>query len=142
MQRTILLILLAGLSLPTVTGASAADQPVGPAGMLCSTTIAVACRADGECESGPAWIWNIPDFIEVDLEAGTLTTAAENPRHRTTPIDVVRRDDGLLLLQGLENRRVFSIVVAEDVGSLTSAIILEDLVVTVFGSCTSMPAAE
>lgn len=122
---------------------TAAAHPLGEATrLLCSTASAVVCYDDGECEAGPAWLWNIPDFVEVDLDAGMLTTTVESPRLRVTPIDVVRRDDGLLLLQGLEHGRAFSIAISEEVGSLSAAIILENQVISVFGACTPVPEEQ
>ena len=125
-----------------VAMAAAADDLGKATRLLCSTSSATICHADGECESGPPWTWNIPDFVEADLDAKTLSTTAASPEQRQTPIEVVRRDDGLLLLQGMEQGRAFSIVIAEDVGSLSAAVTREDTVITVFGACTPLQAAN
>lgn len=111
--------------------------------LLCSASTVVACYSDGECESGPAWVLNVPELIVVDLETESLSTTTETSfAPRRTPVDKVRREQGLLLLEGLEQGRAFSIAITEDIGTLSGAIILEDLVVTVFGVCTPMPAAD
>jgi hypothetical protein len=75
---------------------------------------------------------NIPDFVEIDLEAKTLSTTEASGERRSSPIEVLRREHGLLLLQGMENGRAFSIVIAEEPGSLSSAIVREDFTITVF----------
>lgn len=140
MRRSTVLLNLAVALTAWAAATPAAAQPLGQATrLLCSTASAVVCYDDGECESGPSWLWNIPDFVEVDLEAGTLTTTVESPRLRVTPIDVVRRGDELLLLQGLEGGRAYSIAISEEVGSLSAAIILENLVISIFGACTPVP---
>ena len=38
-----------------------------------------------------------------------------------------------------ENGRAFGIVITRDIGSMSAAIIRDELVVTVFGACTPIP---
>jgi len=63
--RLIMLVVL-------VATAAAAHDLSKATRLLCSTSSATICHADGECESGPPWTWNIPDFVEADLDARTL----------------------------------------------------------------------
>jgi hypothetical protein len=132
-------VALAATAVSTPARADSLDQATR---LLCSTSTVAVCASDGECETGPAWALNIPDFVVVDLEARSLSTTETSFEARTTPIDRVRREDGLILLEGLEQGRAFSIAITEDIGSLSGAIILEELVVTVFGACMPMPSAD
>jgi hypothetical protein len=123
-------------------GPALADDLSGAKTLLCSTSTAVVCVVEGECEKGPAWTWNIPEFVEIDLEAKTLRTTEASGERRMTPAEIVRRDEGLIFLQGMENGRAFSLVISEAIGSLSTAIVREDLSITVFGNCTPARAAD
>ena len=128
---------IAILAAPAVAVA-VADDLKGAAALLCSSSWAMVCTSDEQCHSGPPWAWNIPQFVEVDLEAQTLSTTEASGENRTTPAEVLRREDGLIFIQGIELGRAFSIVVAEDIGSMSAVIAGEDLSVSVFGACTPL----
>jgi hypothetical protein len=98
----------------------------------------MVCTGDQECESGPPWAWNIPQFVEVDLETKMLSTTEASGENRTTPAEVLRREDGVIVIQGMELGRAFSIVVSENLGSMSASIAAEDLTVSVFGACTPL----
>jgi hypothetical protein len=98
----------------------------------------MVCTGDQECESGPPWAWNIPQFVEVDLETKMLSTTEASGENRTTPAEVLRRENGVIVIQGMELGRAFSIVVSEDLGSMSASIAAEDLTVSVFGACTPL----
>ena len=109
---------------------------------LCSPVQATVCFDDGECEIDLPWNLNIPDFIEVDLDARRLSTTAASGENRMTPIENVSRRDGLIVLQGFEMGRAFSWVISEQTGQVTAAIATEGRAVTVFGACTPITSAD
>jgi len=123
-----------------VTGPAAADDLSDASALLCSSSWAMVCTSDEVCESGPPWAWNIPQFVEVDLEEKMLSTTEASGEDRTTPAEVLRREEGLIFIQGMEMGRAFSIVVAEDSGSMSAVIAGEDFTVSVFGACTPLQA--
>jgi hypothetical protein len=49
----------------------------------------------------------------------------------------VRKDEGLIYLQGVESGRAFSFVIDEDSGRMTVAVSRDGIAVNVFGICTS-----
>ena len=104
--------------------------------LLCSSSWATVCTADEICESGPPWGWNIPQFVEVDLEGKILSTTEASGENRTTPVEVIRREDGVIFIQGIELGRAFSVVVSEDTGRLSAVIAGQDLTISIFGACT------
>jgi hypothetical protein len=117
------------------TGALADD--LGDAdSLLCSTGQAVVCSVEGICESAPSWILDIPQFIIVDLKARTLSTTPASGENRSTPVKNMERADGMILVQGIENGRAFSILIDERTGALTAAVARDSLTVSVFGACT------
>jgi hypothetical protein len=67
-----------------------------------------------------------------------LSTTEASGENRTTPAEVLRRENGVIVIQGMELGRAFSIVVSEDLGSMSASIAAEDLTVSVFGACTPL----
>jgi hypothetical protein len=137
MKNLTLMLILGAAALGSAVPAQADDLSEASA-VLCSTSTAVVCTVDGSCESGPPWAWNVPDFVEIDLQARQLRATEASGEHRVTPVEVLRREAGLILLQGMEKGRAFSVVISEDIGGLSAAIVREDLTVNVFGSCTPL----
>ena len=118
-----------------------ADSLEGSDAFLCSTSQAILCAPDEECESGSASSLNIPQFIEIDLAGKMLRTTQASPALRQTPILHVQRADGLIILQGAEMGRAFSFVISESTGEITAAVARDGVAVVVFGACTPLPAA-
>lgn len=122
------------LLVPQIT---VADDVHGADVMICASVEVSVCSLDG-CEVGTPWLWDIPQFIEVDLKAKRLSTTAASGENRATPINNLERKDGLIFLQGVENGRAFSFVINEETGVLSAAVAREELTVSVFGACTPL----
>ena len=76
----------------------------------------------------------------MDLAAKTLSTTAASGENRSTPIKNLEREEGMIILQGYENGRAFSFVIAEEDGMASIAVARDGLSVAVFGACTPMPS--
>ena len=116
-----------------------ADDLTGADRFLCASGEVTVCEMDGECTTGPPWEFNVPDFIEVDLEAGLLKTTEASEENRQTPILRIIREDGLIVLQGLEMGRAFSFNIEEASGTMTAVAARNGLFVGSFGVCTPLP---
>ena len=103
---------------------------------LCASVQATMCFEDGECVVDLPSNLNIPEFVEVDLNAKRLSTTAASGLNRATPIEHVGREDGTIFLQGFEMGRAFSWVITEQTGQVTVAVAFEGISVAVFGACT------
>ena len=132
-------VLIAVLSLAAIP--SLADDLTGADAFLCSSSYASACFDDGDCQSGPPWNLNIPAFILVDLANKQLSTTRASGENRTTPIKNMQRAEGLIVIQGLEMGRAFSIMIDEASGGLSAAVARDNVGVVVFGTCTPAGAA-
>jgi len=121
------------LGIPVV---SLADSVAGVERILCSLTQVRICDEFGECETGPTWNWNMPSFIQVDLKAKMLSTTPSSADVRRTPITHQVRDRGQIVVQGVENGRAFSLVIAEVDGLATAALALDGFTISAFGACT------
>jgi len=128
-------LLVAGL-VAVAFSAVQADDLTGQQKFLCTASQVTLCYADGDCDKGSAWEFDVPQFIEVDLGQKRLSTTKASGQSRTTPIVNLERDGGQIVLQGYENKRAFSFLIDEKTGWVTAAIARRDLAVTVFGACT------
>jgi hypothetical protein len=103
--------------------------------LLCAPVKGSECRRDG-CSTAPAWDMNIPQFVEIDLDGKSIKTTSASDENLTTKIDSVKRDGGLIVLQGYEEGRAFSMVITESSGFATMGVTVDDGGVVVFASCT------
>lgn len=119
-----------------------ADNVAGADNILCSTLRAVACWQDGDCAELAAADLNIPQFVQVDLAGKQLTTTRASGENRATPIRIVERAGGKLVLQGYEKGRAFSLVIQEETGRASFASAADERGMVVFAACTPVPAAK
>ncbi len=134
--------LLVALTLALASSPVVADDLTGYDRFLCSIGDVTMCTMDWECEIASPSRFNIPDFIEVDLDAGLLKTTEASHENRQTPIRHVTREDGLIVLQGLEMGRAFSFNIDEVTGVLTAASARPGVFFGAFGACTPLPAED
>ncbi|WP_432472861.1 hypothetical protein [Amphritea sp. HPY] len=115
-----------------------ADNISGADRVLCATLQAMRCTDNAVCESGSHRKWNIPDFIEIDLVEKQLQTTAASGEKRITPIETLVREGGHIFIQGIDKKRLFSIVIAEQSGDLTAAMPSDRAALAVFAVCTPL----
>ncbi len=125
-------------ALVVMVQAASADDLGGSDHFLCTPVQATLCIEDGECAVELPWNVNIPQFIEVDLEAKRLATTEASGENRATPIEHLRRVDGAIVFHGFEMGRAFSWVIDEASGRVTAAIAADGVAVAVFGACTPL----
>lgn len=118
-----------------------ADDLTGSTRFLCAAVQATKCLEGGECEIDVPWNLNIPEFIEIDLDAKRLSTTQASGQNRATAIEHLSRRDGTIVLQGFEMKRAYSFVITEQTGRVAVAVATEGRVVSVFGACTTLPSA-
>jgi len=134
--------LMAFAVLLAVPGAFAwADDLTGSTRFLCAAVQATKCLEGGECAIDVPWDLNVPEFIEIDLNARRLSTTKASGQNRETTIEHLSRRDGTIVLQGFEMERAFSFVITEQTGRVAVAVATEGRVVAVFGACTTLPSA-
>jgi hypothetical protein len=136
MTRTKGFVLVLLLASVLVLSPMLADDLTGASKFLCTAVQVTACADDGECTGGAPWDFNIPQFIEIDLEAKTLSTTKASGENRSTKIKNLERDEGLIILQGYERGRAFSFAIDEQSGMASIAVARDGIGVVVFAACT------
>ena len=119
-----------------VASAAFADNIENTDRILCSTSRIVVCFEDGECIDAHPWELNIPQFVVIDAKKMTLSTTKASGENRVTPIRTLKRDNGKMIMQGIEQERAFGFVIDEASGLLTASVARDGLAVSVFGACT------
>ena len=119
-----------------VASATFADNIENTDRLLCSTSRIIVCFEDGECVDAHPWELNIPQFVVIDAKKMTLSTTKASGENRVTPIRTLKRDNGKMIIQGIEQERAFGFVIDEASGLLTATVARDGLAVSVFGACT------
>ncbi len=125
--------LLCLLSLP-----AAADKFDGTVPMLCASIEANACAVGGECLGGLPEEINAPQFARIDVNKKLINVKRSAGEKQTTKIQSVKRMDGKLILQGVENGRGWSITISETTGKMTAAAASDEVAFMLFGACTNL----
>lgn len=130
-------LILAAASLALLAIAPAfADDVTGADHLLCTTVRATECYADGGCLSGNPEEWGSPRFVKVDFQEKMLRTTEASGEDRSTPMKSIEREGDRIFIQGVQDSRAFSIVLDQDSGTGSTAIVLEGHVLTLFSYCT------
>lgn len=112
-----------------------ADDLANAERLICSTGSVLLCYEEGECASVIPFDVAMPDFVLIDVDARTISSAGAAHKNRSTPIGQLTRDDGVIYVQGKELGRAFSVVIDELTGRMSSAIAGDGLTITTFGAC-------
>lgn len=128
-MRIILAItVLVGLGVaPSGVPAAALD---GSVPMLCALTEAHDCVSHGACERNP--LSQGDTFWRVNVQQRVVSTL---DGRRSSPIGSVQRDNGLLLAQGMQNARVWGLVLDEQTGQLSVTVADADGALVLSGGC-------
>lgn len=128
------LIAVAAVLLPA--GFAIADNVAGLNRLLCATQSVKLCMETDGCFDVMPEELDVPQFMIVDLKKKMLSTTQASSHGRTTPVSVAERGKGLIGMQGMENERLFSLIIDESTGKLTASISSDGFTVSVYGECT------
>jgi hypothetical protein len=130
-MRTIVVIsVLLGVGmLPTSTTAAPMD---GSAPMLCALASVVECSRLGDCDRTSGEAAEIPPFVRVNVPQRVLSSV---DGARTSPITAVQRVNGRLMLQGMQNERVWGLVINEETGRMSAVVGEDDGALVLTGAC-------
>ena len=121
---------LVGLAaLPGVVPAAPLD---GSVPMLCAVNSVVECTRRGDCERSTAEDSQVPPFVRIDVGKKLLISV---DGARTSPISAVQRNNGRLMLQGMQNERVWGAVINEQTGQMSATVGEDDGAIVLNATC-------
>ena len=130
-------LLTTGLAGLLYCGAAFADDVTGSDSLLCYGLSAARCETGEACQAVEPWRLNIPDFVKLDLQGKRIQTTAGSAEQRETPLQNVQRNNGTILIQGVQGERAFSWLITETSGEGTLSVAGHGQGVTVFTVCTA-----
>src|SRR5262245_1114863 len=104
----------------------------GSVPILCAFQSVVECARQGECERSSSADADLPPFLQVNVPQRMLTSMDGK---RTSPIITFQRANGRLMMQGMQNNRVWGAVINEQTGQLWATIGEADGAIVLSGAC-------
>lgn len=138
-RRTLFRRMAAAIVGVALSSGAVGDNLTGENELLCAAARVTICLDDSTCMAASPWELNVPQFINVDLKKKRLSTTKASDDNRVTTVDNMRRADGRIYLQGIDQGRAYTFVIDEETGLLTVIVARDGLTVSVFGACTPTP---
>lgn len=104
----------------------------GSTPLLCALTSVVECTRGGSCDRSTTEDAQVPPFVRINVQQRLLSTVDGG---RTSPIAAVQRANGRLMLQGMQNERVWGAVVNEETGQMSATVGEDDGAIVISGAC-------
>jgi len=130
MRTVVVISVLIGVAM--VPAAILAAPMDGSAPMLCALSSVTECSRQGDCERVLPEVAEVPTFVRVNVPQKVLSTIDGS---RTSPITTVERANGRLMLQGMQNNRVWGLVINEESGRFSATMGEDDGALLLSGAC-------
>jgi hypothetical protein len=105
----------------------------GSTSILCAVNSVMDCDT-GNCERSSADEAQVPPFVRIDVPRRLLSSI---DGARSSPISQTQRTNGRLLLQGMQNQRVWGAVINEQTGSMWATVGEDDGAIVITASCVA-----
>ncbi len=122
-----LALLLSAAGGPALAGTLDGTKP-----LVCTFEGSVACDSDGICGSVEAGDMDLPESIRVDFEGRRLRS---EDGQRSSPIGLKDLSDAVLIAQGNQNGRGWTMTIDRASGHMTGTIAEADGAFIIFGNC-------
>ncbi len=106
--------------------------------LLCASVEAYDCSAGWECLKGTAESINAPQFIRLDFEQKVARSTRLGGEERTVKIESMTREEGKLILQGVQLGLGWSMVITQESGTMALTAAGDQVVFVIFGACTPL----
>ncbi len=134
MKTLIVLLAMVVVLLASVIPVRAAAPFDGSVPLLCAAIEVMECAAGEECHRRTPEAVNLPQFFNIDVRAKSIGAADGS---RTAPVQRVDQANGRVILQGGQEGRAWSIVIAADTGKLSASVVEQSGGFVIFGACTA-----
>lgn len=109
----------------------------GSSPLLCVPIEIMECGAGEGClETTPEDV-SIPQFIRIDFGKKKASGTLENGEVREVDIERMERENGMLVLQGGQQGRGWSVTIGEDTGKMTLTASGDRYGFIIFGACVT-----
>lgn len=116
----------------TVSDAMAADFD-GSKPLICTAIEVVDCVLFDGCQRAAPQTVNLPRFLRLDFEKNEI-----NGEGRITAIQNVSNIEELMIMQGVEGDRAWSLSLSTTTGDITGTVAGDGYGFVVFGACTTL----
>lgn len=106
--------------------------------LICASVEAYDCGAGSECFKGTAESINAPQFIRLDFEQKLTRATRLGGEERTAKIEKVTREEGKIILQGVQMGLGWSMTIAQESGAMVLTAAGEQVAFVIFGACTPL----
>ena len=107
--------------------------------LLCATIDAIECGSlSAECYVGTAETVNLAQFVRIDLKEKKIEAVKQGDKRLSSMIMNHKRENGKLIMQGIESGRGWSLVIVEKTGKMSATIAGDQVGFVVFGNCTTL----
>lgn len=134
-QKAVLSGFLALALLIAPCDAPAADFD-GSRPLLMAVIDVIECHPGGACESVSPQAAGLPRFLEIDFDKQEINEVGDAQDERRTPIETVTKGEGVMILQGAQNGRGWSLTITETTGEAVAAVSDPVSGFVLFGACT------
>ena len=124
--------------LAAATNAANAKGFDGSQPLICSSMEAYDCGPDSNCIKGTAASIDAPQFIRLDFDQKLARSTRATGEERTAKIESMTREEGKLILQGVQLGLGWSMVITQESGAMALTAAGEQVVFVIFGACTPL----
>ena len=128
--------LIAVLSVATVAASAqglGSSQP-----LICASMEAYDCGPGSDCVRGTVDSVDVPRFIRVDFVKMVAHATRPGGEERTAKIESMTREEGKLILQGVQLGLGWSMVITQESGAMVLTAAGEQVAFVIFGACTPL----
>lgn len=127
------LLALVAMIVPTASIAADFD---GSRPLLIAIIDVIECHPGGDCEKVSPRDARLPRFFEIDFKKKEISEIGDAKDERRTAIQSMTQAEGLLILQGAQSGRGWSVTITEASGEAVIAISDPLSGFVLFGACT------
>ncbi len=136
MEMSKVLVFIAVLAAASVTANAQGFDSSQP--LICASMEAYDCGPGSDCVRGTADSIDAPQFIRLDFEQMVARATRAGGEERTAKIESMTREEGKLILQGVQLGLGWSMTIAQNGGAMTLTAAGDQVVFVIFGACTPL----
>ena len=129
-QLVLACLLVCLFALPAAGGDFNGSKP-----MLCVPIEISECAPSTGCQETAAEIAGLPQFIQINAKKKSVSGKLADGTVKSAKIETKAIQEGNLVLQGMQNGRGWSMVIAEDTGKMSLSVAGRDVGFFVSGAC-------